>query len=114
MEFADVQMGNIDSPLEGYELAELLGEGGSGRTYRAIRLDDRLWRRRSYPTSVAIKVLSLRQLQDWKQLELFEREAQVLSQLSHPQIPRYLDYFHVDTPDNISTSTVTSIGSSRY
>jgi serine/threonine protein kinase len=90
MEVADTSI--IDSPLEKYELAELLGEGGSGSTYRAIRLADQ--------TSVAIKVLSLRHLQDWKQLELFEREAKVLSQLSHPQIPQYLDYFHVDTPDN--------------
>lgn len=53
MEFTDASTGSIDSPLEGYELAELLGEGGSGCTYRAIRLADQ--------TSVAIKVLSLRQ-----------------------------------------------------
>jgi serine/threonine protein kinase len=90
MEVADTSI--IDSPLGKYELAELLGEGGSGSTYRAIRLADQ--------TSVAIKILSLRHLQDWKQLELFEREAKVLSQLSHPQIPQYLDYFHVDTTDN--------------
>jgi serine/threonine protein kinase len=90
MEVADTSI--IDSPLEKYELAELLGQGSSGSTYRAIRLADQ--------TSVAIKILSLRHLQDWKQLELFEREAKVLSQLSHPQIPQYLDYFHVDTPDN--------------
>jgi hypothetical protein len=92
MEVADESTGSIESPLEGYELVELLGQGGSGSTYRAIRLADQ--------TSVAIKVLSLRHLQDWKQLELFEREAKVLSQLNHPQIPQYLDYFHVDTPDN--------------
>ncbi len=77
---------------ERYQLQELLGEGGSGSTYRAIRLFDE--------SLVAIKILSLRHLNDWKQLELFEREAQVLAQLHHPQIPKYLDYFHVDTPDN--------------
>jgi serine/threonine protein kinase len=75
-----------------YQLVELLGEGGSGSTYRAIRLADR--------ATVAIKILSLRHLNDWKQLELFEREAKVLAQISHPQIPKYLEYFHVDTPDN--------------
>lgn len=75
-----------------YQLAELLGEGGSGSTYRAIRLED--------GAAVAIKILSLRHLNDWKQLELFEREAKVLSQLNHPQIPKYLEYFHIDTPEN--------------
>jgi serine/threonine protein kinase len=75
-----------------YQLVELLGAGGSGVTYRAIRLSDR--------SDVAIKILSLRHINDWKQLELFEREAKVLSQLNHPQIPKYLEYFHLDTDDN--------------
>jgi serine/threonine protein kinase len=77
---------------ERYQLAELLGSGGSGSTYRATRISD--------GAEVAIKILSLRHLNDWKQLELFEREAKVLSQLSHSQIPQYLEYFHVDTPSN--------------
>jgi ankyrin repeat protein len=75
-----------------YQLVELLGEGGSGSTYSAIRLAD--------GATVAIEILSLRHLNDWKQLELFEREAKVLAQLNHPQIPNYLEYFHVDTPTN--------------
>ncbi|WP_310412927.1 ankyrin repeat domain-containing protein [Chamaesiphon sp. OTE_8_metabat_110] len=75
-----------------YQLVEHLGEGGSGSTYSAIRLED--------GATVAIKILSLRHLNDWKQLELFEREAKVLAQLNHPQIPNYLEYFHVDTPTN--------------
>jgi ankyrin repeat protein len=90
MESAKISIGStID---ERYQLVELLGEGGSGSTYKAIRLAD--------GATVAIKMLSLRHLNDWKQLELFEREAKVLSQLNHPQIPQYLEYFHVDTPDN--------------
>lgn len=76
--------------IDKYQIQELLGTGGSGSTYRALRLSDGM--------TVAIKMLSLRHLQDWKQLELFEREAQILAQLDHPQIPKYLEYFHVDTP----------------
>jgi serine/threonine protein kinase len=90
MEVANSLTGSIIA--ERYQLAELLGSGGSGSTYRATRISD--------GAEVAIKILSLRHLNDWKQLELFEREAQVLSQLSHPQIPQYLEYFHVDTPSN--------------
>ena len=90
-------MNVINTPIgsiiaDQYELMELLGEGGSGSTYRAIRSKNE--------AVVAVKMLSLRHLQDWKQLELFEREAQILSQLNHPQIPQYLEYFHIDTPDN--------------
>lgn len=31
---------------------------------------------------------------------MFEREARILSGLNHPAIPRYLDYFQVDTPQD--------------
>jgi serine/threonine protein kinase len=72
-----------------YQLRSLLGEGGNGVTYLAERLTDK--------QAVAIKMLSLQHLDDWKHLDLFEREAQVLAQLNHPQIPKYLEYFHVDT-----------------
>lgn len=34
---------------------------------------------------------------DWKQLELFEKEADALRSLSHPGIPAYKDYFEVDS-----------------
>ena len=35
--------------------------------------------------------------QNWKQLQLFEREAATLKSLSHPNIPAYVDYFEEDT-----------------
>jgi serine/threonine protein kinase len=38
--------------------------------------------------TVAIKALSLRSMRDWKQLDLFQREAQILKALDHPGIPR--------------------------
>jgi serine/threonine protein kinase len=84
---------NVDVIVDGrYQLQSLLGEGGSGITYLAERLADK--------KVVAIKMLSLQHLNDWKQLDLFEREAQVLAHLNHPKIPKYLEYFHVDTEKN--------------
>ncbi|MEP6488579.1 serine/threonine protein kinase [Microcoleus vaginatus GB2-A3] len=46
---------------------------------------------------VAIKLLIFGEDFHWDSLKLFEREAQTLQLLSHAAIPRYLDYFDVDT-----------------
>ena len=72
-----------------YLITDILGKGGVATTYRAIDLETK--------SSVAIKVISLRQLENWKQIELFQREAEVLAQLNHPAIPRYIDYFTLET-----------------
>jgi serine/threonine protein kinase len=73
-----------------YQIVGILGEGGSGTTYHAkVVGSDR---------SVALKQLSLARMDDWKAIDLFEREAQILSQLNHPSIPKYIDYFTIDTP----------------
>ena len=71
-----------------YRITNVLGQGGIGITYAAldVQTGDR----------VALKALSFRRMNDWKVLELFEREAKVLSQLDHPAIPCYLDYFQID------------------
>ncbi|AKG19985.1 serine/threonine protein kinase [Calothrix sp. 336/3] len=72
-----------------YRILEILGQGGVGITYAAEDLES--------GDSVALKALSFRRMSDWKKIELFEREAKILSQLHHQAIPRYLDYFQVDT-----------------
>ncbi len=46
---------------------------------------------------VAVKALSLKRMANWKQLELFEREASTLASLAHPCIPRYVAHFEQDT-----------------
>ena len=46
---------------------------------------------------VVIKLLMFGESFQWDDLKLFEREAQTLQRLSHPAIPRYLDYFDLDT-----------------
>lgn len=48
---------------------------------------------------VVVKILKFGSDFEWESLKLFEREAQILKTLSHPAIPKYLDYFEVDLPD---------------
>lgn len=68
-----------------YEILEQLGYGGSGFTYKA--------QDQQTGNLVALKAFSLGQMETWKQMELFEREAKILQQLDHPAIPQYLDHF---------------------
>ncbi len=77
-----------------YRIIDTLGQGGVGITYQAQDLQN--------SQQVALKALSLRRMADWKVLELFEREARILSELNHPGIPRYLDYFQMDTVEDRS------------
>ncbi|HEX9800628.1 MAG TPA: serine/threonine-protein kinase, partial [Thermoanaerobaculia bacterium] len=61
-----------------YEITAKLGEGGMGEVYRAT--DTKLKR------DVAIKVLPAAFTEDRERLARFEREAQLLAQLHHPNI----------------------------
>lgn len=75
-----------------YRLVTPLGCGAMGTTYEAEDLtNDR---------RVALKAISLHHVTDWKILELFEREAKVIAHLNHSSIPKYLDYFYLDTPED--------------
>jgi eukaryotic-like serine/threonine-protein kinase len=75
-----------------YQIIDVIGQGGVGITYRAKDIAN--------DSIVALKALSLRRARDWKAIELFEREARVLSQLDHPAIPSYIDYFQVDNDND--------------
>ena len=61
-----------------YEIADLIGQGGMGQVYRAT--DTHLKR------TVAIKVLPEAMATDAERLARFQREAEVLARLNHPQI----------------------------
>src|SRR5580704_5874842 len=65
-----------------------LGEGAQGRTFDGV--DAREGR------PVAIKRFDVRGATAWKDVELAEREANVLQALSHPRLPRYVDRFEED------------------
>ncbi len=66
------------SQLDRFEILELLGAGGMGEVYRAR--DSRLNR------DVALKLLPENVLRDPERRARFEREAQVLASLNHPNI----------------------------
>jgi serine/threonine protein kinase len=71
-----------------YQLKQKLGQNAGRQTWLAENLQN--------ATPVVVKLLSFGGDVQWDDLKLFEREAQVLKQLQHPQIPQYRDYFSID------------------
>lgn len=76
-----------------YQIQQLLGQGSMGLTYKAADLMS--------CRDVAIKQLHVAHIQEWKILDMFEREARILQQLSHPRVPGYIDYFSQDGSDGL-------------
>lgn len=73
-----------------YQLQEKLSQYAGRQTWKAIDLET------SPQETVIIKLLALNPNVTWEAIKLFEREAQVLKQLDHPQIPNYRDYFTIE------------------
>src|SRR5215467_10904553 len=73
----------IGSQLGSHEITALLGKGGMGEVYRAR--DTRLKR------EVAIKILPDEFSRDADRLSRFQREAEVLAALNHPNIAAIYD-----------------------
>jgi hypothetical protein len=67
-----------------YRIVRVLGAGGFGHTYIAEAPDG---------ARVVVKELRVERGGEWKALQLFEREAQVLARLNHPGIPRLVESF---------------------
>lgn len=68
----------------GYRTRVVLSQSPKGRVYLAEAPGG---------ARVALKELLFTQVPDFKSIEAFEREGQVLRQLEHPRIPRYIDSF---------------------
>lgn len=71
-----------------YELKQQLSDHPVRQTWLAEDLESH--------DQVVVKLLAFGGQMQWDDLKLFEREAKVLQQLNHPQIPKYRDYFAVD------------------
>ncbi len=71
-----------------YTITKMLGQSAIGVT--ALARDGQSG------NQVVVKLLSLEKMQNWKQFELFEREIGVLKNLKHPNIPAYIDSFHLE------------------
>jgi serine/threonine protein kinase len=67
-----------------YRLDGVLGRGGFAITWRGLD--------RQTDQPVALKELAIRAVEQWRAIELFEREARVLKNLDHPHIPAYVDF----------------------
>ena len=80
--------------LGSHEITAKLGEGGMGEVYRAT--DTRLKR------SIAIKVLPAALTADKDRLVRFEREAQLLASLNHPNIAHVYGFESAALPDGSS------------
>ena len=68
----------IGRSIAHYEITALIGEGGMGRVFRAT--DTKLKR------DVALKILPESFAQDPHRMGRFQREAEVLASLNHPNI----------------------------
>lgn len=75
---------------ERYQLQQQLGQNAGRPTWLA----EDLAKQPAEP--VIVKLLAFGDQVQWDNLKLFEREANVLKQLNHPQIPKYRDYFSID------------------
>ncbi|MDA2928104.1 serine/threonine protein kinase, partial [Acidobacteria bacterium AH-259-G07] len=78
----------VGKTISHYRILEKLGEGGMGEVYRA---EDTTLKRQ-----VAIKVLPEQFTQDPQRLARFEREAQLLASLNHPNIAAIHSFEHAD------------------
>lgn len=75
-----------------YQLQSQLGNNGIRQTWLATDLQATDIENQK----VVVKLLAFGGTVQWEDLKLFEREAQILKQLDHPRIPKYIDYFSID------------------
>jgi hypothetical protein len=78
-----------DQLIDGYQLGVVLGRGGMGEVYEAVRTVDRM--------PAALKLLKLDLLHEPTALLRFEREAKLVSRIRSPHVVRVLGVGSVDS-----------------
>ncbi|MCX7934319.1 MAG: protein kinase, partial [Planctomycetota bacterium] len=78
----------VGKRLAGYEVLELIGEGGMGAVYRARQI--------SLEREVALKVLAPHLAKNQEFVRRFEREAKSIARVNHPNILQVYDVGVVD------------------
>ncbi len=76
---------SIDISVPGYRVIKQIGHGAQGKVYLGERCSD--------GKKVAIKQLNIESVKNWKEYELFQREAEVLSKLDINGVARFYDAF---------------------
>lgn len=77
--------------LNKYQQQSVLKEDNYSRTLSALNKDTQ--------QEVIIKELHFKRLKNWKSLELFEREANILQNLDHPRIPKLIEFIQIEEDD---------------
>ena len=73
-----------ESVAPNYRVEGVLGEGGYGTVYRAVQIN--------MAREVALKTIALAKIQDVTATSRFEREAQIIGKLRHPNIVTAYDF----------------------
>lgn len=82
----------VDVLNERYILQESIGAGAQGQVFLA-------WDQQT-GAEVLLKALRFEHLEDLRQLDLFEQNAQLLKELDHPAIPRFIETFRTYDADD--------------
>lgn len=84
-----------------YEIDGFVGEGAQGATFTGLDLKT--------GAKVAVKVFDFSRANDWKAVDLFEREAKTLARLEHAGIPAFLDVIDDDSDGSSARALVMTL-----
>ena len=69
--------------IDAYQWGKIIGQGTQGNVYSAVRMADH--------KKVVIKQINIHSIHNWKDYDLFRREAQVLESLDIPGVARFYE-----------------------